>query len=176
MRLTMNGVKILSMGGTIDKIYHDQLSDFKVGSPQIEEILSDANVTPSVTIEEICRKDSLELTDQDRDDLLNALINCQKRGVLITHGTDTMIKTAQRLLTHYQTKLKDKIIVLVGSMTPAKFRSTDATFNVGFAMGALSALSPGVYITMNGQILTPDNAVKDRETMTFKPLNDSTTG
>ena len=168
----MRGVKILSMGGTIDKIYHDQLSDFKVGSPQIEEILSDANVIPSIAIEEICRKDSLELTDQDRDNLLNAITHCQERDILITHGTDTMINTAQHLLTHYPTKLKEKIIVLVGSMTPAKFRSTDATFNVGFAMGALSALSPGVYITMNGQILTPNNAVKDRETMTFKPLDE----
>ena len=83
--------------------------------------------------------------------------------VLITHGTDTMIKTALHLAA-----CQDKTIVFTGSMAPAKLRNSDAFFNVGCAIIAVQTLSPGRYICMNGRILAPEDAVKNRDKHRFE--------
>lgn len=161
----MTDVRILTTGGTIDKIYFDRLSDFQVGDPQIGELLTEANVTFSWMVTALMRKDSLDLTDGDRGLIAEAVAQCEERHVLVTHGTDTMVETARRLLP----AAGARTVVLTGAMQPATQRDSDAVFNIGFAIGVLRCSAPGVYIAMNGQVLTPDAARKNRAQNRFEP-------
>ena len=156
-------IQIFTTGGTIDKVYFDARSNFEVGEPQIVEILREANVTVAYRVETLFRKDSLDLTDADRAVIAERVRKTPCRRVLITHGTDTMIQTAQALQA-----LPEKIIVLVGSLSPARFKRSDAEFNIGFALGAVQALPAGVYIAMNGCIFDPEKVRKNREMNQFE--------
>ena len=149
-------IHIITTGGTIDKVYFDDRSEYEVGSPQITEILREANVTFAWTLEAGMHKDSLDLTDADRQLIRDRVTAAPSARVLVTHGTDTMIQTARVLA-----GIPDKTIVLTGSMQPARFRVTDASFNVGCALGALQVLPPGVYLAMNGRIWRPENLRKN---------------
>ena len=146
----MDELLIVTTGGTIDKVYFDDKSDYQVGEPQIGRILQELGVAFRVTGIQIIRRVSLHITAEDRE-LLRATIAAQPaRHVLVTHGTDTMVDTARVLAT-----LSDKTIVLTGALNPARFRGSDAEFNVGTAVGAVQSLPPGVYIAMNGRIWDP---------------------
>jgi L-asparaginase len=159
-------IKIFTTGGTIDKIYFDQKSKYEVGEPTIDEVLQEANVTVDYRCEKIMRKDSLDLTEEDRQKIYEVIKADTHRQIVITHGTDTMIQTAQKL----QPLAKEKVIVLTGSMMPAKFKSSDAMFNIGGALIAVQTLPPGVYIVMNGQIFNPRQARKNVELNRFEKL------
>jgi L-asparaginase len=159
-------IKIITTGGTIDKIYFDQKSNFQVGEPSIIEILKEANVTFSYEILSVLRKDSLDMTDDDRLLICNEVKSSIQNRIIITHGTDTMINTAKALQ-----KIKGKIIVLTGAMQPAKFRFTDAVFNIGCAVTAVQILSEGIYIVMNGQIFNPENIRKNQVLNCFELIS-----
>ncbi len=156
-------IKIFTTGGSIDKVYSTQVSTFVVGKPQVENILREANLTVEYQIESLLRKDSLEITDQDRQLILAKVTSDPYRRILITHGTDTMVQTARQL-----TKIPDKVIVLTGAMQPAAFKHTDAPFNIGCAIIALQTLRPGVYIAMNGRIFDPTQATKNLDLERFE--------
>lgn len=146
----MDHLLIVTTGGTIDKIYFDDKSDYQVGDPQIGRILEELGVAFRFTVIPIIRKDSLHINEADRE-LLRATIAAQStRHVLVTHGTDTMVDTAKVLA-----GLDDKTIVMTGALNPARFRGSDAEFNIGTAVGAVQSLPPGVYIAMNGRIWNP---------------------
>ena len=149
-------IKILTTGGTIDKVYFDQKSEYQVGDPLAANVLERANAVLDYEIESIMRKDSLELTDADREEIRARVIAEPLDRIVITHGTDTMIATAKSLK-----GIEGKILVLTGSMYPAEFRDSDAIFNIGGAVTAAQALSPGVYIVMNGRIFDPTNLKKN---------------
>lgn len=140
-------IKIITTGGTIDKIYFDAKSTFQVGDPQVIEVLREANVTVSYEVLPLMRKDSLEMTDADRALIHDTIAAENCPHIVVTHGTDTMALTAQALV-----DIPDKTIVFTGAMQPAKFRMTDAVFNIASAITAAQTLPPGVYIAMNGQI------------------------
>ncbi len=148
---------IFSTGGTIDKVYFDALSEFQVGQSALSSILKEANVTGEIRLTELMRKDSLELTAADRDLIKDAVVTSDAPYILITHGTDTMTVTADALV-----GIANKTIVLTGSMQPASLRSTDAIFNVGFAIASAQTLTPGVYIAMNGHVFEAGHVRKDR--------------
>ena len=158
-------IKIFTTGGTIDKVYFDAKSEFEIGDPQILPILEEANVTFGYKIERLLTKDSLELTDQDRDRIAQAVRETKCKHILITHGTDTMVNTAKVLY-----DIPDKVIVLVGSLKPARFKESDAIFNIGFALGALMSMPAGVYITMNGTVFDPHSVRKNRNENRFEPI------
>lgn len=160
-------IQILTAGGTIDKLYFDDASEYEVGEPQIGEILREAGVTARYDIEVVLRKDSLEMTDADRRALVERAQRTEAPQVLITHGTDTMVLTA-RALEEALAPEPDKTVVLVGSLSPARFKSSDAEFNIGFAMAAVQILAPGVYIAMNGQVFRPDEVQKNRAANRFE--------
>ncbi|GAB2513673.1 asparaginase domain-containing protein [Pseudoxanthomonas sangjuensis] len=152
----MDELLIVTTGGTIDKIYFDDKSDYQVGDPQIGQILKELGVAFRFTVIPIVRKDSLHLTGADRE-LVRATIAAQPaKHVLITHGTDTMVDTARAL-----SGIEDKTIVLTGALNPARFRGSDAEFNIGCAVGAVQSLPPGVYIAMNGRIWNPNKVRKN---------------
>ncbi len=156
-------LKILCTGGTFDKIYYDALSDYQIGEPQVEWILQQAGVNFSYQIESILKKDSLEITDEDRAEIVAKVKQQSCKHIVITHGTDTMVETAQALKV-----ITDKTVVLVGAMQPARFRDSDAIYNVGFATSAASTLSPGIYIAMNGQLFDADEVKKNRDAGRFE--------
>ena len=145
-----NDILILTTGGTIDKVYFDAKGGYKVGEPQIVDILRTVGVATGYRIHTLLRKDSLDLTDEDRALIRRTVGDVSHYRILITHGTDTMVETAR-----YLRNMPGKTIVLVGSLTPARFKATDAEFNIGFAFAAAQTLPPGVYLAMNGRIFDP---------------------
>jgi len=149
-------IKFITTGGTIDKIYFDAKSEYEVGPPQVADLLHEANVTFEFEIESVLRKDSLEMTDADRDLICGRVQADACDRIVITHGTDTMVQTANWLK-----KVQGKTIVLTGSMQPARFRVTDAEFNLGTAVAAVQVLSHGVYIAMNGRVFRPESVRKN---------------
>ena len=158
-------ILIFTTGGTIDKVYFDARSDFQVGEPQIAEILKTVNIAATYRVETLLRKDSLDLTDADRAFIAERVQQTPCQNILITHGTDTMVQTAQAL--H---DIPDKTVVLVGSLTPARFKRTDAEFNIGFALAAVQTLPSGVYLAMNGRIFDPQKVRKNREMNRFEEV------
>ena len=156
---------VLTTGGTIDKVYFDARSEYEVGEPQVLDVFRDAHVTFDFTLESVLRKDSLELTDDDRRLIRERIEQYAGDRILVTHGTDTMVQTALALL-----GIAGKTIVLTGSMQPARFKGSDAIFNIGVAVGALQALLPGVYLAMNGRIFDPRTARKNREKNCFEEI------
>ena len=156
-------VKIFTTGGSIDKGYSTEESDFIVGEPTIEQILIEANVTLDYEIVSLIKKDSLEISDDDRRAIYERVKTDPNRYIVITHGTDTMIQTAQAL-----SQIQNKVIVLTGSMQPSAFKVSDAAFNVGGAILAVQTLPEGVYIAMNGRIFNPQESIKNLELDRFE--------
>ncbi|WP_341580789.1 asparaginase domain-containing protein [Marinobacter metalliresistant] len=156
-------IQIFTTGGTIDKVYFDANSEFEVGHSLLPEVLSESNIHGGYRLRELMRKDSLEMNDEDRRQVLAAVSECDCDRIVITHGTDTMADTAAVL-----SSLKDKTIVLTGAMQPARMRRTDAVFNVGFAWAAVQLLPPGVYIAMNGEVFEAGAVRKNLQAQRFE--------
>ncbi|GAA0485158.1 asparaginase domain-containing protein [Parasphingorhabdus litoris] len=155
-------IDIFTTGGTIDKIYFDALSEYHIGPTPLPDILAENNVYVPHRVTQLMRKDSLELTDDDRQAIYDAVAASDADKILVTHGTDTMVQTGKLLA-----DIKDKTIVLTGAMQPATLRNSDAEFNVGFALAATQTLAHGVYIAMNGEVFDPATAKKDRDAHRF---------
>ena len=156
-------IRILTTGGTFDKVYFDALSEFHIGDPMAGELLDEANVTFDYNIESVFKKDSLEISEEDRELIRNSVERVSESMVLITHGTDTMVDTARSLQ-----GIDNKTIVLFGAMQPARMRYSDAMFNLGSASAAVQILPAGIYIAMNGQIFNPDEVTKNRAQARFE--------
>jgi L-asparaginase len=156
-------IAIFTTGGTIDKIYFDAKSEYQVGDPHIGEVLKEANVTLDYRVNSILRKDSLDMTPEDRDYIRDCIAAEPCSRILVTHGTDTMIQTALVLRS-----ITDKTIVLTGSMQPASLRISDAVFNIGYALAAVQSQPNGVYVAMNGRIFDPAHARKNVEAHRFE--------
>ncbi len=150
-------IVVMTTGGTIDKVYFDASSAYEVGESVVGDLLRQARVRADYQVVSLMRKDSLELTEEDRMGIRHAVVGRPERRVVITHGTDTMTLTARVLM-----GLPQRTIVLTGALSPARFAQTDAAFNIGMAMAAVQILPPGVYIVMNGQVFEADRVRKDR--------------
>lgn len=150
-------IQVFSVGGTLDKVYFDALSEYQIGEPMADELLEQGRVSFEYAVESVLKKDSLELTDADRELIRQRVAACPADRVLITHGTDTMTLTAAALA-----DIQDKIVVLTGAMQPARFRDSDALFNLGLAVGALNCCQPGVWIAMSGRVFAADGVRKNR--------------
>ncbi len=103
--------------------------------------------------------DSLEMTDAHREKLANAVAGTQSSQIVILHGTDTMVESANRVMLQ---RRDDQTIVFTGAMVPASQAQSDAFFNIGLATGAVQTLPPGVYIAMSGQIFPADRVQKNK--------------
>jgi L-asparaginase len=162
----MEPILILTTGGTIDKIYFDAKSAYEVGPPNISKLLAELNLAIEYRIVSLMRKDSLELSDVDRQLICDQVSQAPERQVLITHGTDTMVETAEKLRS-----VADKTIVLTGAMEPALFKTSDATFNIGCGLTAVQTLAAGVYIAMNGRVFKAGNVRKNIQANRFETIN-----
>ena len=157
-------INIVTTGGTIDKIYFDALSDYQIGAPVIDELLSRLGVGFEFTVHPLLRKDSLEITDSDRQLIVDTVKSADSDYILVTHGTDTMVETGKLL----KEQVSGKTVVLTGALQPAAFRETDAVFNIGCALGALQSVEPGAYIAMNGQVFDVTQVRKNRDANRFE--------
>ncbi|MDB6087408.1 MAG: asparaginase [Gammaproteobacteria bacterium] len=155
---------VLTTGGTIDKTYFDSLSQYQIGESVVQRLLEIARVSYPFRIVEALRKDSLDLTPDDREILRAQVAGLKETRVVITHGTDTMTETARMV-----SSVRDKTIVFTGALSPARFTESDATFNLGMAFATAQVAAPGVYITMNGRVFRADEVRKDRDAGRFVP-------
>ena len=167
---------MFTTGGTIDKEYFDAQSAYQIGEPQIGALLREAGVSFEVEIEALMRKDSLDLTDADRALVAARVVASPRRRVVVTHGTDTMAETARVVADALAQAGSDTTAVFVGSLTPARFKGTDAEFNVGFAVAAAKTLPPGSYVAMNGCVFDPYHVRKDREQNRFRAVTSDAVG
>jgi len=156
-------ITFITTGGTIDKVYFDAKSAFEVGESVVEHVLRQGEVGFEYEIRPLMRKDSLDLTDEDRRCIREAVETVEGPRVVITHGTDTMTETARALA-----GVTGKTIVLTGSLSPARFQSSDADFNIGLAVAAVQCLGPGCYIAMNGQVFDAARVRKNRQANRFE--------
>ncbi|MES2987786.1 MAG: asparaginase domain-containing protein, partial [Pseudomonadota bacterium] len=88
-------ILVLTTGGTIDKQYFDALSEYAITESIIARLLEVARVAHPFRIEEVMRKDSLDIAEADRADLVARVAAAPEKRIIITHGTDTMTETAQ---------------------------------------------------------------------------------
>lgn len=151
-----------------DRRSYDQMriNLFVAGGTIDCERIEEGRVKANIDWQVLMLKDSLYMTDQDREEILKRCLECKEDKIIITHGTDTMVKTAELL----GKNIKDKTIVLLGSMVPYNREKSDALFNLGGAVTAVETLPRGVYLSMNGRILTWDNVRKNKELGVFETL------
>lgn len=144
-------ILLLQIGGTIDKDYPQGATDhgyeFQIGEPGFLSILRRAKVSYNLSHGTVLRKDSLDMIDEDRATVCKHVDESGQEKIVLTHGTDTIHKTAAAL-----SSIKGKTIVLTGAMLPEKFRDSDADFNLGMAIGAAQCLPHGVYIVLYGEV------------------------
>ncbi len=157
-------ITFLQTGGTIDKDYPRKTKGyaFEIADPAVSRILQRANPNFKFEILSVLKKDSLEMTEDDREKILQACRQASADKIIITHGTDTMIETAKKL-----SAIDNKVIILTGALLPERFSNSDAPFNLGVAIGAANVLESGVYIAMNGRIYSWDKCGRDMDTGWF---------
>ncbi len=163
-KIQPSAITILLTGGTIDKYYNESNGELGFVDTHIPELLKLGRNLADIEVVPVMLKDSRELDDNDRQQILTASRHSARDKVVITHGTDTMVATAEVLA-------KDtlsKTIVLLGAMVPFVFKHSDAMFNMGFALAAVQTLPHGVYIAMNGKIFNWDEVVKNIEKGQFE--------
>jgi L-asparaginase len=162
----MNPIKIFVTGGTFDKEYNELNGELYFKKTHLHEMLALGRSQLKVDIETIMMKDSLEMSNDDRNKIVQQCLESDVSKILITHGTDTMVETATLLAK----KITTKTIVLTGAMIPYKFGSSDGLFNLGSALSFLQSLPHGIYIAMNGNIFNWDNVKKNKKLGLFQPL------
>jgi len=155
--MSLAPILVVTTGGTIDKQYFDALSEYQIAESVIDRLLKIARVAHPFRVIELMRKDSLELTDEDRALIASVVAEAPESRVVITM-TDTA-----KALAH----LAGKTIVLAGALAPARFSESDASFNLGMAFACCQAAAPGVWITMSGSVFNGLKVRKDREAGKF---------
>tara|TARA_B110001454_G_scaffold78081_1_gene75610 strand:+ start:326 stop:811 length:486 start_codon:yes stop_codon:yes gene_type:complete len=159
-------IRIFITGGTFDKEYNEITGKLYFKDTHMREILDLGRSKLDVSIRTLMMIDSLDMTDSDRNLILENCISTKGDQIIITHGTDTMTDTAKLLATGNL----EKTIVLTGAMIPFKFGTSDGLFNLGSALGFVQSLPHGVYIAMNGRCFDYDKVKKNKETGVFEVL------
>ncbi len=158
-------ITFIQTGGTIDKDYPKKTQGFafEITEPAVERILKKLNPSFEYDIIPLIKKDSLEITNNDRQILVDAIKRITSEQIIITHGTDTIIETAKFL-----SFFKNKTIILTGAMRPERFTNSDADINIGVAIGAINFLKNDIYIAMHGRIFKWNEVKRNIETGQFQ--------
>lgn len=157
-------IKLFITGGTIDKTYNLLNGELAFNRSHIAQILAQSRTSLEITTELLLLKDSLAMTAKDRELILSKCLECDEKNIMITHGTDTMVKTAKLL----SQAIKNKTIVLFGAMLPYSVKHSDALFNFGAALNTVQTQKAGVYIAMHGEIFNPDKVKKNKKLGVFQ--------
>jgi len=164
----MQRIHLIATGGTIEKIYSEQRGSVENLESKIESYLKRLRLPDAeVDTTRLMNKDSLEMTEADRAQVLATVKSKLDAPIVITHGTDTMVETADVL----GREIRDKTVVLTGAMVPYKFGSSDGLFNLGSALAFVQSLPCGVYVAMGGRVFDWSNVRKNRQTGTFEELS-----
>jgi len=158
-------IRVFITGGTFDKTYDEISGRLLFKDTHIHEMLQLGRCRLDVAVRTLMMVDSLDMTDADRQVVLQNCRSAAEDRIVITHGTDTMTDTARVL---GEAGL-EKTIVLTGAMVPYAFGSSDGLFNLGSALSFVQALPRGVYVAMNGRCFPWDDVVKNREQGAFEP-------
>lgn len=159
-------ITLIQTGGTIDKDYPKTTKGyaFTIEESAAQRILEKMPLSIDYELMTAFKKDSLEITNEDREHLAQVCQEIKNNKIIITHGTDTLIETAQFL---EQSSIAEKTIVLTGAHLPERFYNSDATFHLAFAMGVVQVLPFGVYVAMNGQYFRANEVKRNMETGLF---------
>lgn len=157
-------IRIFVTGGTFDKEYDELTGKLYFKDSHLPEMIRLGRADLKLEIRTLMMIDSLEMTDQDREIIIEQCKSAPERRIVITHGTDTMAETARALAA----KIRDKTIVLTGAMVPYKFGSSDGLFNLGSALAFAQTLPAGVYVAMNGRYFAAERVRKNRQTGMFE--------
>ena len=151
-------VLFIQTGGTIDKDYPKNINGwgFEIGDAAVHRILSKKELSVDYRIVSACKKDSTQLNENDRKNILNICQKSSEEQIIITHGTDTILDTAKFL-----SIIENKTIVLTGSFLPHAFKNSDAEFNIGMAISAVQTLNSGIYVSLNGIIASHNELQRD---------------
>lgn len=162
-------IRLLITGGTFDKQYDELTGTLAFRETNVSQVLARGRCRLDLAVEVLMLKDSLDLTDADRERIVRAAADCAESQVVLTHGTDTMVQTAAVLAAG----VSGKSIVITGAMIPFAFGSSDGLFNLGSALSFVQVLPPGVYVAMNGRCFPWDNVRKNREEGVFERVRKS---
>lgn len=159
-------IKIFITGGTFDKEYNELNGKLHFQKTLVPELLKQGRCQLNVSVQTLMMIDSLDMTEADRDIIVENCRNTPEKRIVITHGTDTMCDTAQKL----SAAGIEKTIVLTGAMIPIRFGSSDGLFNFGSALAYVQTLPAGVYVAMNGRFFNAANVRKNKQTGYFEEL------
>lgn len=162
-------IRILIAGGTFDKEYNELTGELFFQKTHLPDMLRLGRCRLDVSVETLLMIDSLQMTDAHRQLILDRCVAAGEQRIVITHGTDTMERTARVL----GKQVSGKTIVLTGAMVPYTFGSSDGMFNLGTALAFVQTLAPGVYVAMNGRCLPWNRVRKNRDQGVFEAINES---
>lgn len=157
-------IRIIITGGTFDKIYDEVKGSLTFRDTHLPEILKFTRCTVPIELELNQLIDSLEMHTANRIQIKDACTRAPERHIVVTHGTDTMVETAEVL----GDAALDKTIVLTGAMVPYAVTNSDAVFNLGCAITAAQLMKPGVYLAMNGRVFSWNNVRKNKAMGVFE--------
>lgn len=160
----MTKIRLLVTGGTFDKEYNELEGTLFFKDTHVREMLGLGRCRLDLDVRTLMMIDSLDMTDADRERILESCLEPGCDRVVVTHGTDTMAETARYLAQ----RVKERTIVLTGAMVPYTFGSSDGLFNLGSALAFCQTLPPGVYVAMNGRCFDWHNVRKNRSTGAFE--------
>lgn len=161
-------IRVFVTGGTFDKKYDELRATLDFQDTHVPEMLRLGRCELDVSIRTLMMVDSLDMSESDRESIVDNCRRAEETQIVVTHGTDTMVETARAIAQ----KVKDKTIVLTGAMVPYAFGSSDGLFNLGSALSFVQVLPPGVYIAMNGRYFSWDNVRKNRDVGAFETLDE----
>jgi len=159
-------IRLFVTGGTFDKEYNELTGQLFFKDSHINEILKLGRSRLDLSVRTLMLIDRLEMTNTDRNIILESCQRCDENKIVITHGTDTMTETAKYLAD----KIPGKTVVITGAMIPYKFGSSDGLFNLGSALAFVQSLPAGIYIAMNGRYYDWNNCKKNKQTGFFEEL------
>jgi len=165
----MQRIRIFITGGTFDKEYNELTGELYFKDSHLPEMLKLGRSNLDLEVRTLMMIDSLQMTDDDRQIILQQCRKVPESRIVITHGTDTMVRTAEMLAQD----VTGKTIVLTGAMIPYKFGSSDGLFNLGSALAFAQTLPPGVYVAMNGRYFPWNRVRKNRQTGMFEESDDA---
>ncbi|MCB0368083.1 MAG: asparaginase [Bdellovibrionales bacterium] len=168
--LSLHEVLIFTTGGTIEKIYNEFDGSLENKETTIRNKISSRLRLPATEIHvtPLMSKDSLHMTDEDRDLILNHVKEhaFADKSIIVLHGTDTMAVTAERC---WKSILNPKVpIIFTGAMRPMGFEDSDALQNITEALILSKVLKPGFYICFHNQIFEVPGVQKNRIKGTFE--------
>ncbi|OUV99153.1 MAG: hypothetical protein CBD16_08860 [Betaproteobacteria bacterium TMED156] len=166
--MMQNNIKVISCGGTFEKIYDPISGDLAFKTSQLKNLFLKARLFTNINFECLMMIDSLDMENFHRRKIAERIKKSKEEKLLVIHGTDTMVETSYEIKKSIR---KTQCVILTGAMVPASMKNSDAFFNLGFALAALKLSEPGVWITMNGEVFKHSQVKKNTDLGLFESLN-----